>query len=96
VVPGFFAALEPLDDVHAAAAARTFAVERVVGIGVSALGGSRDIGHEHVQELARGGDVLGFGGCKNAPKNDPWTTSFNPLSFLHFYGLTWGHDRRRW
>ena len=34
-------------------------------------------------------------GCKNAPKNDPWITRFNPLIFLHFHSLTRGSRRRR-
>src|SRR5262245_41625848 len=58
---GCLAAVEHLDDAHAATATRARRIERVIGRVVGALG--RNVRLRRAQELARGGDLLGLGGA---------------------------------
>jgi hypothetical protein len=62
-VSGRLAALEQLDDAHAAAAARARRIERFIGSLAITIGLGRGAGHRHAQKLARGGDALGLGGA---------------------------------
>src|SRR5437764_14981036 len=60
---GRLAALEHLDDAHAATAARARRIEPVIGRLGSAVGLGRDAGYRHAQKLARRGDAFGLGGA---------------------------------
>src|ERR1700693_988225 len=61
---GCLAALEPLDDAHAPAAAGARRIERVIGRLAITIGFCRSAGHRHAQKLARRCDALGLCGAR--------------------------------